>query len=73
MKYTVNHSCVPPDFWKAIADATPSWHCNGKIYSGGRVYVSNKEYRFTPTQIAELQAYWSAKAAWCAEMKKLES
>lgn len=61
-----------PEFWQDIGRKhADNWHCNGKIYSGNRVYVNNTEYKLTDDQARELQAYWTAKAAWSAEMKKL--
>lgn len=45
---------------------------NGKIYSGRRIYVNNRELTLTAEQETELTKYLAAKAAWKKEMETLQ-
>jgi hypothetical protein len=51
----------PAFVWEG-AEKGATW--NGKIYSGGRIYVANKEIRLNPEQLKELQSYVTAKTEW---------
>ena len=58
---------IRPAFVFAGAPSGATW--NGKIYSGRRIYVGQKETRMTAEQETELNNYLAAKAAWQKEME----
>lgn len=55
-----------------FADAPKGATWNGKIYSGRRIYVNNREIKMTAEQETELNNYLAAKAAWKKEMEALQ-
>lgn len=65
---------VRPAFLQALAEEFGSnYNWNAKIYSGPRIYVSNREVKLTADQGRDLTAYSAACAAWAAKKKSVES
>jgi DNA topoisomerase-1 len=59
---------------KPVKPSPPDWHdggyWNGKVYSGNRVYIDNREKKLSDAQISELRGYESARAKYAAAVKE---
>lgn len=65
-----NPKPVRPAWYQAIWDASAKGSTyNGKIYSGGRIYIGNVEHKLTKDQVSELEAYNKAWTAYKAAQK----
>jgi hypothetical protein len=57
--------------WYAEMMAKPGSTWNGKIYPGGRIYISNVEHKLSKEKVAELEAYNKARTAHAAALKQI--